>query len=312
MSALEILEVSGDARFANAKRRWSEREALLLCRNGRFGEAAPLPGYSDDKIADVRGWLGGEQKGQMPPSLDWAFGTLNGKTVAEVPEMALAQVVATEEEASRAVVQGYAALKVKLGRDLEAELRFAERLRERFGLPLRFDANGSLSVDEAEHALARLAALGAEFVEEPVVAAALPELRKRVGQWPVPLALDESLRRFGEQQAIESGADFFVLKGMVLGEEAARRWLDVASRHRRQVVFSHCLDGPVSMGRAALLWAQHRSLGGATAQGLGAHSALGMWAATPVGAGLEAVCSAEGHAGRLARWANQQFQERAL
>lgn len=129
--------------------------------------------------------------------------------------------------------------KVKLGVDAHAELdRLESRLAALAGRPrLRFDANRAIPAAQLPAVLARLAALGAEFVEEP--ATCWPEAS------PVALAWDETLRDFAELRD-EGLPAVFVLKPMVLGighalELAAfARWAGLA------VVWSHCFDGPVA------------------------------------------------------------------
>lgn len=317
LRGLRVQEVHGDARFRNAKSRWNARRGLLLSRGGRFGEASPLPGYSDDSLEDVRRAL--RTGRDFPPSLRWGLGGLDaGDARVSPPAFAsgaspipLAQVVTSEEEGATAKAQGYAALKVKIGADLERELRLCRRLATAVGLPLRFDANQSLTVAEARRVLPELAECGGEFLEEPVPREALGQLAGHFDRWPLPLALDESLRSADAASLLAFGPEVLVLKGMVLGFDGVRRCLELSQEHGLKVVFSHCLDGPVSLGLSMSFWEAFRGQCGELAQGLGEHSALGIWQGSEVGRGLRLGISAAEHGDRLRRWAAQDFSGEA-
>lgn len=72
--------------------------------------------------------------------------------------------------ADELVGRGFRILKVKIGEALEADLEILARLSERFGdrIRLRVDANAGYSPEDALAFFDRSAALGIEFVEQPV------------------------------------------------------------------------------------------------------------------------------------------------
>ncbi len=161
---------------------------------------------------------------------------------------------------------GVHTFKLKVGRELIAELAFAARVRERFpAARLRFDANGALAGASLDDTLRALAALDVEFVEEP--SAVLP------ARSPVPLALDESLRGLDPEDVVDHpDVRVWVLKPTALGGllETARF---VREAHERglEPVISHTLEGPVAravLGELAL------AVAGSMAVGLGEHPGL--------------------------------------
>lgn len=73
------------------------------------------------------------------------------------------------EEARKAVKSGFKGLKLKVGENLEEDLKRVRALREEFPkTPLRLDANQGYSRDEALKAGEKFAELGIELFEQPV------------------------------------------------------------------------------------------------------------------------------------------------
>ncbi len=190
---------------------------------------------------------------------------------AEEPE-------AVEAGARSALLDGYAALKVKVGRPwrFDAELEGLRRVRAAVGdrLALRLDANGAWSRAEAAARLATLAAFDPEFVEQPVPADQLPGFPEST----VPLAADETLALEDGMARLcaEGGASVVVLKPTILGGLLRCRALaSEAGAAGLGVVIGHALDGPVALAAAAEL---ALSLDPPPrACGLAPHSGLAAW-----------------------------------
>jgi len=97
--------------------------------------------------------------------------------------------------ASEYLARGFRCLKVKIGKDVEADIERLVRLREAVGagVALRVDANQGYDAEQTRRFFAGTASLGLEFVEQPLPAAqdavllALPAALRR------QIALDESL-----------------------------------------------------------------------------------------------------------------------
>lgn len=187
---------------------------------------------------------------------------------------------AVEEGARAALADGFATLKLKVGRPwrFEAETEALRRVRAATGerLALRLDANGAWSRAEAVARLAALSPFRPEFVEQPVPADQLPGFRESA----VPLAADETLALEDGMARLraEGGASVVVLKPTVLGGLLRCRALAAeASEAGLEVVVSHALEGPVALAAAAEL---ALSLDPAPrACGLAPHAGLSSWPA---------------------------------
>jgi L-alanine-DL-glutamate epimerase-like enolase superfamily enzyme len=92
-------------------------------------------------------------------------------------------------------------VKVKVGADLEADVRKLRALRRMLGprADLRVDANCAWQdADEALDAIGRLRAFGITAVEQPLPADDLEGLQRVTAETPETIVLDESLRTVGE------------------------------------------------------------------------------------------------------------------
>src|SRR6201999_2132645 len=117
--------------------------------------------------------------------------------------------------------------------------------------PVRVDANGGWSVDEAAAAAKALTADGPlEYIEQPCrTVPELAEVRRRVD---VPIAADESIRKADDPlRVVRAGAaDIAVLKVPPLG--GVRRLLDIAEQIEIPIVVSSALDSAVGIGHGLL------------------------------------------------------------
>src|SRR5436190_1574640 len=94
-----------------------------------------------------------------------------------------------------AISQGFRAMKVKVGIELEADFARVQAVRNTIGAQTKLgvDANGGWSVASATEAIRRLKTLGIYFAEQPIPpeqVAIMPTLRKQIG---IPLVADESI-----------------------------------------------------------------------------------------------------------------------
>ncbi|SHH24337.1 enolase C-terminal domain-like protein [Halobaculum gomorrense] len=135
-----------------------------------------------------------------------------------------ASVADTVAAAEAAVESGYRTVKLKIGarsvaEDVERVRTVADAVSPLEGdeaVALRADANGAWGRATAREALQALDGL-VEYVEQPLPAADLAGLASLRGAG-APVALDESLTRYGVGEVIEAAAaDAVVLKPMALG-----------------------------------------------------------------------------------------------
>jgi O-succinylbenzoate synthase len=118
---------------------------------------------------------------------------------------------------------------------------------------VRIDANGAWNVDEAERALHALAEFDLEYAEQPCATVdELAQLRRRVADWDIPIAADESVRKADDPLAVAraGAADLLVVKVQPLGGiPSARR---IVAEAGLPVVVSSALESSIglSMGLA--------------------------------------------------------------
>ena len=139
---------------------------------------------------------------------------------------------------------------------------------------VRIDANGSWSVDEAEHAIREMEHLDLEYVEQPVASLEdMVDIRHRISRMGIPVAADESIRRWSDyDQTLAAGAcDIVVLKVQPLGGvRSTEKLIEKADNAGVGVVLSSALDTSVGLHQAALLQARReRSHPDALDAGLG-------------------------------------------
>ncbi len=89
---------------------------------------------------------------------------------------------------------GYKTLKVKIGVDPDQDFERLRAVRRAIGdgIKLRVDANQGYSVPQAIDALKKIAPLGIELVEQPVLASDLAGLKTVRAESPIPIMADES------------------------------------------------------------------------------------------------------------------------
>jgi o-succinylbenzoate synthase len=154
------------------------------------------------------------------------------------------------EEAARLADEGYAALKIKVGRRgplEEAELVSAVRARLGAAVALRLDANRAWDLPTALGFAERVGPAAPAYIEEPVRDPLdLPLFVHHAG---IPVALDETLLPFTpETPPPLHGVAALILKPSVLGGyERAAAWARVARREGREAVVSAAFPSAVGL-----------------------------------------------------------------
>ncbi|MFC1641841.1 mandelate racemase/muconate lactonizing enzyme family protein [Myxococcota bacterium] len=184
-------------------------------------------------------------------------------------------------QADEALSQGFGTLKVKLGSD-SRDVDHVQQLRRRLGplVALRLDANRAWTTEQATRSLCRLAEVVPEFVEEP-----LADFQLNSATFPgpvlddasVPIALDESLQPFGENETalmrVPRAIRALVLKPTVLGGFInCIRLAQSGQALGLNIIVSHALEGPIAWAAAISLALAVQSPG--MAAGLGPHVGL--------------------------------------
>ncbi len=291
-----------------------ERAAIVLTLEDDdghvgLGECAPLPGHSLDDLDGCRAELNAFTA-SLPRVLAADAGCLDAAASLSCPAarfavecalvdlaarttdrsvvalfgaarsaVSLNRVVGDLAEVERALADGIATLKVKVGADFAAELHFLAELRERApAIALRIDANRTFGSD-ARQRLDALARFEPEFVEEPYMhMGEVAAMHNKLP--PVPLAVDESLldpevrfRLWPQLPAL--GVRVVICKPMTLGFAATLELAELTRRAGLDLVLTHLWDGPIGLAAAAQL-----ALivpGRVRACGLAHHCGLSLW-----------------------------------
>lgn len=257
---------------------WTVREGLfarLEREDGRvgFGECAPIPWFGTGTVDDaerVFGKLGSSVSDEQIDGLDAQFGcvkfALNAARESMVPTPACALEylpVAALLPAGRAALEkipaladgGFRTFKWKVGVGAVAdEIALLDDVCAALpaGARLRLDANGAWARRDAERWLSRCLDYPVELIEQPVAADAAGAedlLLGLAGDYPVPIALDESVIGAGDVgRWMDSGwPGIYVIKLSLLGGVGGA----VGRLPRDRVVFSSALETKVG-GIAAL------------------------------------------------------------
>ena len=152
---------------------------------------------------------------------------------------------------------GYRTFKWKIGLgDADRQLKQFEELLAALpaGAKLRLDANGNLSLPEAQRWIAACDPQRVEFLEQPLPVTQKEDLKTLAATSPIPIALDESVSTLAELQ--EWSGDWpgvLVIKAPLLGFPAAvQAFLDT---HPLDLVFSSVFETAIAR-RVALNLAQ--------------------------------------------------------
>ena len=145
------------------------------------------------------------------------------------------------EECARYRAEGFHAVKVKIGFDVDEDLRALQAVRDAIGPDMRLmiDANHGYDTGEAIELGLRAAPLGIDWFEEPVVPEALASYAEVRARQPIPVAGGETWHaRWANAQAFEARAVDIVQPDVcgVGGFTEMRRVADLASLHGVRVV----------------------------------------------------------------------------
>jgi L-alanine-DL-glutamate epimerase-like enolase superfamily enzyme len=144
----------------------------------------------------------------------------------------------------------YAVLKVKLGS--EDDRHVLETVRRVTDRPVRVDANEGWTLEDALARLEWLQEMGVEFVEQPLPADQLNEMRELKKRSPLPLMADESVGRAVDIPRLADGFDGINIKLMKcggLGE--ALRMIHVARAHGLKVMLGCMVESSLAITAAA-------------------------------------------------------------
>lgn len=225
------------------------RELVLWEGPAGWTEFSPFLEYDD---AEASAWLAAALDfgwSPTPPAL-----TDRVRVNATVPAVAAARVGEV-----LALFPGCRTAKIKVaepGQTLADDIARVRSARELLGAEgrVRIDANGAWNVDEAERALHALAEFDLEYAEQPCATVdELAQLRRRVADWDIPIAADESVRKADDPLAVAQAgaADLLVIKAQPLGGiPRARR---IVAEAGLPVVVSSALESSIGLSMGVAL-----------------------------------------------------------
>ncbi|HKB56800.1 MAG TPA: o-succinylbenzoate synthase [Lacunisphaera sp.] len=254
---------------------WAEREGIILRledESGRvgFGEIAPIPWFGTETLAaaeEICRKFGAnvtlEALDAIPEQMGcvrFALGQAReqpGKVPAKV-RLPVAALLPAGRDALKALAAkleaGFLAFKWKVGVGaVDDELGLLDDLLA--FLPkhakLRLDANGAWNRRDASRWLERCAGRPVELVEQPVAPAEKDTLRGLARDYPVTLALDESVVRLAEARRWQGlgWPGVFVIKPALAGPlDELTEWINAT---KADVVLSSAIE--TALGRSAVL-----------------------------------------------------------
>lgn len=162
----------------------------------------------------------------------------------------------TVKRAQDFVAQGFRALKLKGGLDVEGDIVRVLAVRAAVGgkIALRFDANQGYDVEKSLHFIDAIRAAKVELVEQPTPRHALDDLARITAQAPLPIMADESLMglRDAFRIARHGLADMINVKLMKCGGIGPAMEIASVARAARLDVMVGCMDES-ALGIAAAL-----------------------------------------------------------
>jgi L-alanine-DL-glutamate epimerase-like enolase superfamily enzyme len=142
--------------------------------------------------------------------------------------------------------QGFRALKLKGGRDVEDDIERVRRVREAVGpgMELRFDANQGYDSATALHFIEATRAAKLELVEQPTPINRPDSLGHVSSEAHLPVMADESLQTLRDafRIAAEGQADMVNIKLMKVGGIAAATRINAVARAARLEAMVGCMD----------------------------------------------------------------------
>ncbi len=160
---------------------------------------------------------------------------------------------------------GYRTFKIKIGTaDLEVELRQLDRLINALptGVRLRLDANGALTLEQAERWLAALASYESviEYLEQPLPVGREYEMEQLGAEAWTPIALDESIRGIRSLNANLNWRGIIALKPSLSGPlREVREW---RSQFKGEVSYATALETNIGLwGMLLYAGATDRAIG---------------------------------------------------
>ncbi|MFB6277167.1 MAG: o-succinylbenzoate synthase [Halothece sp.] len=269
---------------------WKTREGIIISLQDKqgnisYGEIAPLPQFGSETLDQALAFCSQYSQGitatdidnipEQFPACQFAFeSALEGFSASPIPEedLALSCLLPAGKTAletwQSGWEQGQTTLKWKIGVfPLKQELSWLEQLVKALpeGSKLRLDANGGLTVAEAEQWLRCSDALGkVEFIEQPLPPQQFQEMQRLDATFHTPLALDESVGTLPQLETCyqQGWRGIFVVKCAIAG--SPRYLKQLCQQYPLDIVLSSVMETSVARQaafRLAMKLSSSRALG---------------------------------------------------
>ena len=159
-------------------------------------------------------------------------------------------MIACAHEAMRA---GYSCIKLKVGAgDPDAEIGRIAAIRSAIGpaIDLRLDANEAWTLDEAITILSRCIPYAIQYVEQPLAADKLDDMRRLRYNVPISIAADETIYDLKSARRVlaHEAADVLVIKPQLIGGlRMGRQIIYEAAQHGVQCVITSTIESGIGI-----------------------------------------------------------------
>ena len=165
----------------------------------------------------------------------------------------------------RIIDSGAAVIKLKIGDDSDADLKTISRFRDSFGydITLRLDANQGYSVQQALQLFNKIEQFNIEFIEQPVPAGNLLDLKKVCSESPIPVMADEAVSSESDLQKLvgEKICNKVNLKLMKAGGlYQVNKMIDLCYSNKIECMIGCMIETPIGISAGVHLAAQDKSV----------------------------------------------------
>ncbi len=215
------------------------------------GDPSALAGL-DTALHDLHGKIEGKRVFELYDGYE-EEGVLTDRTIGIMDERE------TVEHAEDYIEQGFKAIKIKVGLDMESDIERIKAVRETVGSDIKIwvDANQGYSVEEAKEFCGRIKGSDIEFVEQPVDEEDLEGLKEVTKDTDLPIVADEAMKDHESAEEICSNemADMVNIKLMKCGGlTGGRKIVDVIEDHGVDAMVGCMLEMEPSLGAAVHLF----------------------------------------------------------
>ena len=242
---------------------------LIALSSGKGPTAIPAATACglESALLDLVGQLEGKSVGELllaqkhtaPLSIDPPVRTAQNGVRELVPVNAVigaTDIQDAQKAAQEALLAGFKCVKLKMGRQgIQEQIDRVAAVREALGptAHLRLDANEGWDFEQASAILSRCEPFSIQYVEQPLPAAALADMRRLRGATSIPLAADEAVSNLESvHQVLAAGAaDILIVKPQLAGGlRAGRRIIQEALQQGLQCVVTSMLEAGVGVAGA--------------------------------------------------------------